>query len=90
MRIKLKKYKYKLLFIMSLICFIVISIFFYAEQQKTVVLQKKLNALDNIVAPYYEKGAFDAPVGLVKKEDNKLVKIPIIMYHYVEYVKDAG
>lgn len=90
MSFKWKKYKYKLLFFVCLFGLIIISIFFTIEQQKTAALQKKLNILDNIVAPYYEKSAFDAPSGIVHKEGNKTVKIPIIMYHYVEYVKDAG
>lgn len=88
MRTKLQKYR--LLFFVCLFCLIVVCIFLYFERQKTTVLQKKLNALDNIVAPYYEKSVFDAPAGLAKSENKKAIKIPIIMYHYVEYVQDAG
>ncbi len=82
--------KYKLLFIASVVCFCIVSVFFSIEKVKTSNLQKQLNALDNIVAPYYEKSVFETPGGLAKNAGEKGIKIPIIMYHYVEYVKDAG
>jgi len=74
----------------STICLAILAFFLIAERQKTATLQKKLNALDNIVAPYYEKNAFEVPSQLVHTPNEKTTKIPIIMYHYVEYVKDAG
>lgn len=74
----------------SIICLAILAFFLIAERQKTATLQKKLNALDNIVAPYYEKSVFEVPSQLVHTPNEKTTKIPIIMYHYVEYVKDAG
>lgn len=54
----------------------------------------KVKPTDTIVAPYYEKKAFERPLFLptpaTKEAVLKPVKIPIIMYHYVEYVQDAG
>jgi len=81
--------KYKSLFLVSVGCFIVVCIFFFLERQKTASMQRQLNALDNIVAPYYEKSVFEKPSQLVQTIGEKKIKIPIIMYHYVEYVKDA-
>jgi peptidoglycan/xylan/chitin deacetylase (PgdA/CDA1 family) len=92
MRAKLQKYKQ--IFFVSVSCsimlFLTLGIFLTIERQKTAALQKKLNALDNIVAPYYEKSAFNIPKDISKNNNKKSAKIPIIMYHYVEYVKDAG
>jgi len=41
---------------------------------------------------YYEKSAFTIPQELKKKESttSAAIRLPIIMYHYVEYVKDKG
>lgn len=47
----------------------------------------------SIEAPYYEKKVFQPPKELVReatKSAELKIKLPIIMYHYVEYVKDAG
>lgn len=92
MRTKLKRYKL-FLFIsifVSLCLVVLISFFLYSEKQKNAALQNRLSILDNIVAPYYEKNAFVAPVELLKNKNKTKVKIPVIMYHYVEYVKDDG
>ncbi|MBI5451894.1 polysaccharide deacetylase family protein [Candidatus Gottesmanbacteria bacterium] len=51
-----------------------------------------------IIAPYYNQSAFHLPKELENKKissDSSVlstyqVKLPIIMYHYIEYVKDAG
>lgn len=53
---------------------------------------------NNIIAPYYNQSAFHLPKELEKQKissDSSVlsayqVKLPIIMYHYIEYVKDAG
>lgn len=56
----------------------------------SIRLQKRLTALDTIVAPYYDKDVFNPPSFIkYRSTDLKPIKIPIIMYHYVEYVKDA-
>lgn len=88
MKTRLKKYK--LLLLIFILSFCVTSAFLFLEKQKTANLQKQLNALDNIVAPYYEKSVFEIPGNLIKNNKEKEIKIPIIMYHYVEYVKDAN
>ncbi len=86
-----KKYKQLLIVLGILLIFLLYCLYaLLSEKQKTASLQKRLNALDTIDAPYYEKTAFDAPRKLTENSENKLIKIPIIMYHYVEYVKDAG
>lgn len=53
--------------------------------------KKKEKTESNIVAPYYDKKELKLPAG-VKSEAtiSGTIKIPIIMYHYVEYVKDIG
>lgn len=58
------------------------AIFFVFSQRRKV---------NGIVAPYYEEKAFTKPVIRMPPEAEKKaakVKLPIIMYHYVEYVKD--
>lgn len=82
--------RYKLLFLVSIFCVMIIGIFFFLETKRTANLQKQLNALDNIVAPYYEKSVLEKPLQLTQTIGEKKIKIPIVMYHYVEYVKDAG
>lgn len=51
----------------------------------------KLKKQVDVVPPYYDKQAFikpkNIPTSAVKRHD-KQIKIPIIMYHYVEYTKD--
>jgi len=49
----------------------------------------------HIIAPYYEKKVFQLPDEIKAKATasamiNEKVKIPVIMYHYVEYVKDIN
>lgn len=82
--------RYKLLFLVSIFCVMVTGVFFILETKRTANLQKQLNALDNIVAPYYEKSVLEKPLQLTQTIGEKKIKIPIVMYHYVEYVKDAG
>lgn len=56
--------------------------------------QDKKKPADTMVAPYYEKKAFERPLFLptpaTKEAALEQLKIPIVMYHYVEYVQDAG
>lgn len=77
-------------FYMSLVCLLIVSALFVNEKMNTLKLTRRLAALDTIVAPYYDKEVFNPPTFLRNKgSNNKRTKIPIIMYHYVEYVKDA-
>lgn len=74
----------------SLICLLIVSGLFIYEKMNTMRLTKRLAELDTIVAPYYDKEVFNPPPFLrYKTTDAKRIKIPIIMYHYVEYVKDT-
>ncbi len=48
-----------------------------------------------IVAPYYTQAVFQKPAGLVSEKNASIsaqtkIKLPVVMYHYIEYVKDAG
>lgn len=49
-----------------------------------------------MIAPYYEKSAFEVPPSVKKQlakaaaKRSKAVRLPIIMYHYVDYVKDVN
>lgn len=77
-------------FYVSLVCLLIVSALFVNEKMNTLKLTKRLTALDTIVAPYYDKEVFNPPAFLRNKgTKNKRTKIPIIMYHYVEYVKDT-
>jgi peptidoglycan/xylan/chitin deacetylase (PgdA/CDA1 family) len=57
--------------------------------------KKKVVVNHQIITPYYEKKVFQLPEEIKAKRSqtasiNKKVKIPIIMYHYVDYIKDAN
>lgn len=53
--------------------------------------KKKEQANSNIIAPYYDKKSFQLPAEMNSvATTSATIKIPIIMYHYVEYVKDVG
>lgn len=76
--------------------FIVLLILILQEVKRSYDLSREVERLKkaaNIVPPYYDKYVFEKPRNLptaaIKKHDNK-VKIPIIMYHYVEYTKDLN
>jgi len=55
---------------------------FSKKNEKTTVFEK----------PYYDKQVFKEPTGLIKgvSTDAAKLKIPIIMFHYVENVKDPN
>lgn len=87
MRSRLKQYKVVVgvLMVLVVICFIALI----REKQKNTELIHLVEKQDSIVAPYYEKDAFLPPKGFTKKNSEKeRIKIPIVMYHYVENVKD--
>lgn len=73
-----------------------ISPFLGRKLVKILIKEKTINQIsDSIIAPYYEAKVFKKPPDLVAKDIAKAgvaiqakMKIPIIMYHYVEYVKD--
>lgn len=55
---------------------------------KTPTQSKTAN---NVVAPYYDPKVFKLPKGiLTSKEASVSAKIPIIMFHYVEFVQDVN
>ncbi len=56
----------------------------------SVVVRPQIKT-SNIEAPYYESKVFQTPKDILQtKEASVSAKIPIIMYHYVEYVKDIN
>ncbi len=46
----------------------------------------------NLEDPYYEDIDLNPPASIVKKKkgNSQTLRVPVIMYHYVEYVKDKG
>lgn len=72
--------------ILSLILFVLLII----QNHTLQVLRQKENSVNRLVAPYYESDVFKKPPIPLHHPPQKMtpVKIPILMYHYVEYVKD--
>lgn len=89
--ILVQKSKYTVMFVVMSI-FLALAFFaYYSEKLKTIELIKIIAKQDSIVAPYYKKSALEFPIKLTEKgSENNKIKIPIVMYHYVEYVKDDG
>lgn len=79
----MKKKLFPLIFII-LLTFVAIELFLISQYRRK---QQK-----QIIAPYYDQEVFLAPSEAYKPTYPRLFQIhlPIIMYHYVEYVKDAG
>jgi peptidoglycan/xylan/chitin deacetylase (PgdA/CDA1 family) len=77
-------------FIILLIAFVVI-LFIQNNKLKQIEeeLRKKERQIASTAAPYYDPSVFQPPGDLIKKTAEE-IKIPIIMYHYVEYVQDPG
>lgn len=88
MRSQLKLLK-KIIFFTSILLLILFIAFLY-EKQRADKLFQLIGKQDNIEAPYYEKDVFLPPKVSKKQSGERETKIPIIMYHYVEYVKDDG
>lgn len=45
----------------------------------------------HIIPPYYEKKSFSIPKDIVvKKITKESIRLPILMYHYIEYIKDVN
>jgi peptidoglycan/xylan/chitin deacetylase (PgdA/CDA1 family) len=88
MRSRLKRYKQILILLLALLG--VVIFFYFKERKQVVYLQSLIQKQENIVAPYYEKDVFTIPTDLNKNSKVEKIKIPMIMYHYVEYVKDDG
>lgn len=64
---------------------------------KQYIVTWKQSDNNQIISPYYDQKAFQMPPGMQSKittdsakAENKSLKIPILMYHYVEYVKDVN
>ena len=76
----------RLIFAFILVFVLALVFFRFIKKEKT----KTINNFNNhFEAPYYEKKVFKLPKELEKKASvSATLKIPIIMYHYVEYVKD--
>jgi peptidoglycan/xylan/chitin deacetylase (PgdA/CDA1 family) len=56
--------------------------------------KKTKENIDNLSFSYYDPSAFLVPIDISPKSaesiPNKPVKLPIVLYHYVEYVADPG
>jgi len=80
----------KRLILAFILGFILALVFFrFIKKEKTKTINNVSNHL-KIEAPYYEKKVFKLPKELENKATvSATLKIPIIMYHYVEYVKDV-
>ncbi len=81
-------------FIAGIVCTVIAGGFIFPFL-KLSRRHKKDKSDSNIIAPYYDKKAFQLSEDLKAKATssatiNEKVKIPIIMYHYVEYVKDIN
>jgi len=78
-----------LIFLSALLLIVIVR-----ERQNSKQLSQEVERLKkqaNIIAPYYDKQAFVKPKNIptsAAKQHDKQIKIPIIMYHYVEYTKD--
>ncbi len=79
-------------FLTGALCMVVVFTLGFIIRKVIVKKQSLLNSY--IEAPYYDKKVFQKPVDLEKIATSgafvKNVKLPIIMYHYVEYVKDEN
>lgn len=58
--------------------------------------QQHKTSVTDLIPPYYEKSVFekppDLPTSIQTHESNQVknLRLPIIMYHYVEYIKDIN
>lgn len=88
--VKIKNSRWIFPFVAGIVCTVIIGSVVYSIQR--LKEKKKVQAADpNIIAPYYQKKDFQLPEGIKSiASTSATVKIPIIMYHYVEYVKDAN
>ncbi|NMB84252.1 polysaccharide deacetylase family protein [Candidatus Roizmanbacteria bacterium] len=78
--------------ITSLSLMVVLIFTFFSKPKKPAGVKG-----NNVIAPYYQDKNFTPPPNLEKNSTGEAdirnmakMKIPIIMYHYVEYVKDIG
>lgn len=62
--------------------------FLYKKNHPAKEESKQINLED----PYYEEADLNPPASILNKKSERNIsfRIPIIMYHYVEYVKDQG
>jgi len=74
-------------FILGFVFALILFLFIRKEKEKTF---NNFNNHLKIEAPYYDKKVFQLPKELEKKASvSATLKIPIIMYHYVEHIKDV-
>jgi len=67
---------------------ILISFKFYKSKQHLINNLKTPIHNPVIVPPYYEKKFFQKPPEIKQTQPISQIKLPIIMYHYVEYIKN--
>lgn len=60
--------------------------------KKKEALKREQSLKINLEDPYYEEADLNPPASILNKKsaESVSVRIPIIMYHYVEYVQDKG
>lgn len=86
---KIKVNNWLVPFVLGVICTLIVVNFFYLIKRNHELRKEKADS--NIVAPYYNKKDFKLPEGLKTTATKSAeIKIPILMYHYVEYVKDPN
>ena len=88
---KKPSFKWVIFFIIGLgLGIILFLIFLFLKKPQKHIAQALVNPINKKV--YYDQQAFKEPKGLVKgaSSSRTKLKIPIIMYHYVEYVKDTN
>lgn len=67
------------------------GIFLLRSWQEQKKIKEQQDRESKIIAPYYDIKSFELPSGLKKSSMAQAhLKIPIIMYHYVEYVQDIN
>ncbi len=69
---------------------IIVSIVWLIVGFSLLIRPKVKVANNNIIAPYYDPKVFQPPKLRPVREASTSAKIPIIMYHYVEYVQDVN
>lgn len=92
MKIKWKKKSKKITIFVGgvVIGILTTSLFFIILNAHNRYTNNKINNL--IIAPYYEKSVFIKPTAFEAEaaSPSAQIKIPILMYHYVEYVQDIN
>lgn len=86
-------------FVLGIMVGVGISLAIFLSFHLWLFLSQQKKNDPSVVAPYYEPKVFQKPADLQKPKsasesavisEEVKIRLPIIMYHYVEYVKDQG